>query len=151
VNEKLTIAELRTQGCYLALTEPQKKLVETFLQTGSKLKAVQAAYKCGSEKSARVMSYPVFRLPNVIACLAVANGSDPEREKFNAELERMIRNRKVTRNQISAMRLLAQTRGYLVTLPEPNAENAGEPQKFAIGSIIVQDGKRYEVRAEEIE
>jgi Fe2+ or Zn2+ uptake regulation protein len=150
MSDKITIEQLRKEQAYLNLTDPQRRLVEVFLETGNKLKAVQAAYKCGSEKSARVMTYTVFRLPNVIACLAAANGSDPEREKFNAELQRMIRNRKVTRNQISVMRLLAQTRGYLFTLPEPDAENESEPQKFAIGSIIVQDGKRYEVRAEEI-
>jgi hypothetical protein len=149
MGEKLSIEQLRKEQAYLNLTDPQRRLVEVFLQTGNKLNAVQAAYKCKSEQTARVMVYSYFANPRIIVALAVANGGDPEREKFNAELERAIRNPKTTRNQVSALRMKAQLNGYLGTVPEPLNEN--EPQKFPIGAIIIQSGKKYRVVAEELE
>src|ERR1700730_4490980 len=137
--EKLTLDQLRKEQAYLNLTDPQRRMVETFLQTGSKLKAVQAAFNCASEKTARVMTYSYFAKAAVIACLAISEGADPERAQFNVDLERAIKNPKLTRNQLSALRLKAQLYGYLVTLPEPTAPaRASSFTKFVVGQLVTE-------------
>jgi hypothetical protein len=108
MSEKLSIAELRRSPAYLTLTQKQRRLVEVFLETGDKVKAIASVYSC-SEKSARAMAHAYFRKPRILAVLTVANGSAPE------------------------------------------VGNADVPQKFSIGSIIVQDGKKFRVTAEELE
>jgi hypothetical protein len=154
MGEKLTIEQLRHEPCFNNLTGPMQKLVETFLQTGNKFAAVKLAYKPKSDKNARVMVYSLFSNPRIVAVLAIANGVDPEMKNFDIELQRAIRNPKTTRNQVTALRLFAQLHGFIPSsIPpyESAANSDSNPQMFAIGSVIVQGGKKYRVLAEEIQ
>jgi hypothetical protein len=144
--EKMSIHELRRTQIFRALPKRMAALVEAFLTNGgNKVAAILSAYSC-SEKSARVMAHNYFSKPRVLECIAVANGEDPDRAKFLAALDRAIHNRKTTSREVEALKLFAATHGY----GTGEDENENEPQKFAIGSIIVQSGKKYRVTAEEI-
>lgn len=131
MGEKLSIEALRREHCYLILSAKQQRLIDVYLATGDKAKAVQVAFNC-KPASARVMQYTYFRKPNVIACLAVASGADAEREKFNAELTKAIRNPRTTRNQISALKLFAETHGYLMSAADD------ETPRFKVGDRVTQ-------------
>jgi len=144
---KLTIQELHRTEAYRALTQKQQRLVELFLETGDKVKSILSVFRCKSEETARTMTYDYFGKPRVLECIAVANGEDPERATFDAELERAIHNRKINPQQVKALQLFAKVHGYGVA----EIESADEPQKFAIGSVIMQDGQKYRVVAQEIE
>jgi hypothetical protein len=153
MSAKLSIEQLRREHCYFVLSVKQQKMVEVYLGTGDKVKAVQAAFKCASEKTARVMTYSYFAKPGVIACLAVAFGDDPRRETFKAEVRRAMKNKKLTYPQAAALKLYGQLHGFAPSsLPtaEPAADNE-TLQTFPIGSVIVQDGKKYRVVAQEID
>lgn len=146
--QPLTLDQLRQQEAYLALTEKQQTLVEIFIRTGSRLESVLAAYSCKSREQARVMSYTIFSNPAIIAALAVARGEDPEKAKFLAELERAITKPK-SQARLTALRLLAQIRGYIPSAAEPvkDEPKADEPQKFGIGDLVEQDGVQYRIEA----
>jgi hypothetical protein len=121
--------------------------VELFLETGDKVKSTLSVFHCKSEETARTMAHNYFGKARLMGCIAVANGQDPVRAKFDAELERAIHNKKVNQHQVGALQLFAKIHGYGMA----EVENENDPQKFAIGSVIVQDAKRYRVMAQEIE
>jgi hypothetical protein len=150
---KLSISELRETQAYQNLSAKQQLMVETFLETGSKVKAVLAASSC-KESSARTQSYFYFSRIDVRECLEVANGVDPklaraaaERLQWNDDVNRLIGSKNTTRIQIAALRLKAVAQGYL--MPEETAKADGR-QKFAVGDIVVQDGKKFRIVAQEI-
>jgi len=144
--EKISIIELRRTEVFRALPKRMAALIENYLSNGGdKIKAILSSYSCG-EKSARVMAHNYFSKPRVLECIAVANGEDPDRAKFLAALDRAIHNKKTTPREIEALQLSAKVHGYGTN----EVENGDAPQKFAIGSIIVQRGKKYRVIASEI-
>jgi hypothetical protein len=78
VGEKISIGEFHRTPAYLALTQKQRRLLESFLETNDKVKSVMAAFSC-AEKSARAMAHAYFKKPRIVACLAVAaNGVEVE-------------------------------------------------------------------------
>jgi hypothetical protein len=122
---KLTLEQLQGRPEFLFLTVRQRKAVLSFLETGDRLKAVEAAYSCKTPESARVMVYAVFGNFHIIACLAVANGLDPEKAVFEAKLERLSRSKKVSAAQVAVLNLLGLSKGWLRegTEPEPAVQS----------------------------
>jgi hypothetical protein len=135
MNAKLSISEFHQTATYTALTIQQRRLVDAYLTNGNdRIAAVHTAFRC-KENSARVMSHRYFSNGNIIAALAVANGSDPDRAQFEIALARAIKNTKTTRNQISALRLWAETKGYFLSLSETPK---GDDTRFAVGDRVTQ-------------
>lgn len=141
---KLSILELRETQAFQSLTAKQQKVVEVYLETGDKTKAVLAASTSGHCKlaSARTMSYSTVYFANVgiLECLEVANGTDPkaahataERKQFDDTLTRLIGKKKASRVNLAALRLLAETRGYLM----PPVTPAGASE-FHVGQRVTQ-------------
>jgi len=125
--EKLTIAQLQCRQEYLTLTTRQRKLVEVFVATGDRLTATREAYTGRTDEIIRVRAYQVFSNNAVIACLAVANGEDPDRAVFLEKVERATRSKKTTVAEIQALRLLGQARGYIGSKPQqPEAQSETE-------------------------
>ena len=105
MGERLSIEQLRRKQAFLDLPEKQQKMLEVFLETGNKLQAIQAAFNRKSQQTARTMAYAYFKMPGVIACLAVAKGIDPELEKFEETVRRAVMNNQLTHSQLGALRL----------------------------------------------
>ena len=140
--EQLTLDQLQREKVFLCLTPRQQRLVIAYLTNGhDKIAAIKSAFDCKSS-SVRIMSYNYFNKRQIVAVLAVAAGGDPEREQFDLDLHRAIQNPRTTRNQISALRLMAQTRGYIVSA-EPAADAVDETETpsthtFKIGDRVTQ-------------
>jgi hypothetical protein len=159
--EKLTIPELRATPVFRALTPKQQKLVETFLETGDKVKSVLSAFSC-SEQSARTMASNYFSKPLILEVLAVANGEDAERVKFDAELDRAMHNPKINRQQVEALKLFAATHGYrmpevesvdtplILPSPQSAAPQTHAEKSFGLDNItdIVAEGRYLRSEAE---
>ena len=60
MSAKLSIEQLRREHCYFVLSVKQQKMVEVYLGTGDKVKAVQAAFNTKSAQVAKVMTYHYF-------------------------------------------------------------------------------------------
>jgi hypothetical protein len=93
------------------------------------------------------MAYELYQSPRIMEIIAMADGQDFLRVRFEAELERAIRNKRTTPQQIKALQLCAKVHGFIA--PEPEDEDGR--QKFAVGDVIVQDGTKYRIEAVEIE
>lgn len=75
---------------------------------------------------------------------------------FNRDVQRLMRSRKTTPSQLGAARLYAKLNGFVDSEPKPEEkiiadEPPAEGQTFPIGAVVLQDGKKYRVVAEEIE
>jgi hypothetical protein len=148
---------LESSPQWRALTDSQRIWVTQFLATGSALSATRAGYKTKSEANNRVLSYELAKNKSIVAALDVAAGNiKTEREILIETVRAQLR--AAEKGSVAASKFSAQLeRLVLDGKPEvddqPEAEALAVPgaQAFPIGSIIVQDGKRYEVKAEEIE
>jgi hypothetical protein len=81
--------------------------------------------------------------------MSVLDAPEVSREMFEKAVLKASRKKNLKPSQVQALKLYAQLHFGLDTGgSKPPSDN--EPQKFAIGSIIVQDGVRYEVVAREI-
>jgi hypothetical protein len=137
------------------LTDSQRLWVTQFLATGNALSATKAAYKA-KPANARVLSYELAKNPSILAALDVAAGNiKSEREILIETVRAQLKAAEkgsVAASKFSAQleRLVLDGKPEVEDEPEAEAPSVAGAQAFPIGSIIVQDGKRYEVRAEEI-
>jgi len=151
-----------------ALTEPQKVFVLEFLTTGSVLQATKAAYNTSSEQNARVLSYELSKNPTIRAALDVAAGRvlpemvtpakiEPARKKLIALVRKQLKAAELGSvaaskftTQLERLKLGIKAGPHIHSDDEPENNSPTEPQTFPIGAVIVQDGKKYQVKAEEI-
>jgi hypothetical protein len=152
--DKMTLAEISKQQCWLDLTDKQRDLVTEFTRNGGdKVGAVHVAYRCRNRAAAQKRVYIIFSSQAVSACLALLQGNDPV-VVFMADLTRATNNKHINPAQVAALRLRALVGGFIPgTQPtaEPAAAAADEGvQRFPIGSVIIQSGKKYKVIAQEI-
>ena len=151
----ITLAELHNQRCYLDLNPRQQKMVDTFIETeGDKTEAViRAGYHFKNRENAHKHAHIYFARRAVKECLEFYKGFD-EREQFIADLNNAMRNKHIRPAQIAALRLRAQVGGFLPgsqqTPVEPAAAEVEGVQRFPIGAVIIQDGVKYKVTAEEV-
>jgi hypothetical protein len=155
-------SRLENSPQWAALTDSQRVWVTQFIATGSALLATKAGYHAKSETNARVLSYELSKNKSIVAALDVAAGKiiavKSEREILIATVRKQLR--AAEKGSIAASKFTAQLERLEIGIKMGPHEFADEPeeespsvtaQAFPIGSIIVQDGKRYEVKAEEIE
>ncbi len=144
--------------------------VQNFLDKGTfdPLTSTKAAYQCATEESARTFGYQLMAHPKILLTLNRFFGDSPE-QAFLKQVEKAIYRRRLTIAQIRALELLCRVNGWAngmphskdikLSLPESdeNEIDADESsvehaaQLFPIGAVIVQDGRKYQVKAEEIE
>ena len=111
--EPLSIRDLRRSQVFLELTPKLRTMIENYLANGyDKTAAVKSAYDCKSIETARTMSFELFAKPSVQAVLAHYFQEDP-REAFIREVDRAVRNPRVTDAQVEALRLQALANGWL--------------------------------------
>jgi len=155
---------------WAALTDSQKIWVIQFLATGNALSATRSAYKTKSEANNRVLSYELRKNPTIVAALDAATGKvtpvkserlrlieieQRQRKKLIGTVEKQLKAAKEGSiaaskfsDQLERLKLGIKAGPHVIDAPEAEAPLV---QAFPIGSIIVQDGKRYEVKAQEIE
>jgi hypothetical protein len=152
MGQKLSIEQLRETAAFKKLRQRQQALVENYLSNGGdEVSAITAVYKC-SQTSARTERYVMFQNPKILEVLALAAGAEsPALARFTAELERAMRSKHTTPQNIKALQLFARVHGLAVSVPEPESKDKDERQKFCVGDIVTQAGKKYRIEAVELE
>lgn len=123
--QRLTLDELMETAEYQELTPKQQLFVATYVAGGiatgkyDRLDATQKAYVCKSIESARVMSYTMMGNIRVIAAINRHFNAEPI-EEFLKEVNRAIRNRKLSIAQLQALKLKADLLGFSARLPGTN-------------------------------
>jgi hypothetical protein len=145
VSARLTIEELRSTPEWATCTDKQRRLIEVYLETGSRDTAVQRAY--GTTLSKHVSSY--FRMPAVKRGLAAAFGEEPKQspiDRLKSDLRKLMLDPQTNSSQIAAVRMLMALEGFSVEKPPTlDAGTFGEqpPEgKVVADQVIEQDGRR---------
>lgn len=138
-------------------TERQQLMVESYIASGGdKVFAVMSAYRVKDRETARKMQYDSFSRPAVVAILNLYHRVTP-RDAFLRDVERAVRNRKLTVAQIRALELQARLNGWERPegLPHSNGYVSSEPDesdsaatentapRFKAGDIAVREGKKF--------
>jgi len=146
--------EIQTKKPWLALSPAQKIWCLAFLTNGhDPISATELAYHCSSPKNAKCLSYEVRHHKHVTAFLELfeilTSGGPSLAEQIAGTLETIRECPPYA--QARARRLLAQLTGCVKSDEAEDGEPAEvSAQSFPIGSIIIQDGRQYRVKAEEI-
>lgn len=107
----ISIDELKTQRCFLDLTERQKLLIESFIVSGGdRLFATKSAYDVANHETARILSYEMFGNPNITNALNVFFGRSTF-EILKREADRLCRKKSKTVAEVEAFRLKCQLNG----------------------------------------
>lgn len=132
-NKKMSMADLEITVEFQRLTEKQQLFIATYISAGllghyDAEAAVLAAYKCKSRESARVMSYSMMQNPRVIDVLNLHFGKNAT-EAFFEDVNRAIRNRKLTVAQMEAMKLKSKMLGIGTALKVQPRKQKPKPEK----------------------
>jgi hypothetical protein len=152
-SNSLTWDQFSASSQWSALSPARQRWVTAFLANGGNaLAATRLAYPDAKEKSIRCMSYEIRKLPEILDALEVYHGG-PTREVLLAEVRAAIR--KAEPGSVAHQKLLAQRERLVLGIktgrhPVDGDADESDVQAFPIGSVIVQDGKKYHVKAEEI-
>ena len=155
----LSIPDLQKTQTFQNLPDRYRSLVVEYLKAiaagepNPKTLAMQrAGYHCKSVNTAKVMGCVYFSKPAIVACLALAMGQNA-REAFGAELEAAMRSPKLRPSRVAALRLYAETMGWLApatpgkkVFTKADLENLTLP----VGSLVQHDGKTYRVEVREV-
>jgi len=151
------LAKVQATAAWGLLSPKQAAFCAKYIQSGADSgvydlqAAMRAAYNASSERNLRCLTYEVLANRRVRDVLALHFNLSP-RDLFLADLENSISREKGIA-KIQAQKLYARLAfGVEDSQPPTKSESDGVefPQKFAIGSVIVQDGQKYLVKAEEI-
>jgi hypothetical protein len=82
--------------------------------------------------------------------MSVLDAPEVSREMFEKAILKASRKKNLKPSQVAALRLYSQLHFGLDTGSKPASE-VGAAQRFAVGEIIIQDGKRFQIVAQEIE
>lgn len=129
--KKLTLDELRETSEFQQLTLKQQLFVATYVETGMStgkydpIAAVQQAYVCKNPESARVMSYAMMGNIRIVQVLNRHFNAEPI-EDFIKQIDRAIRNRKLSIAQIEALKLKAGLLGFDARLPGAGHQRPGK-------------------------
>jgi len=162
VIERMELSELVTRAEFQILTPKQQTFVRSYIESGlstgtyDALAATQAAYEVTS-KNAVSMSYEVLGNKKIKAVLNLHFG----RTQFDSiltDLEGVLsktlkRDAKMGGLSVATSKALEFYERHVqkpATSPVAESETESSVQKFAIGSVIVQDDKKYLVKAEEL-
>lgn len=131
--KKMPLAELEKTVEYQRMTEKQQMFVATYVTAGllghyDPEAAVLAAYKCKTRESARVMSYSMMQNPRIIDVLNLHFGKDAT-AAFLEQVNRAIRNKKLTLAQMEAMQLKSRILGIGTALKGRPRSQTPKPEK----------------------
>jgi hypothetical protein len=121
--KRMPMKELAQTPDYQRLTNKQKLFVMTYVQAGidcgeyDEIGACLTAYKCKSREIARIMSYALMANIRIIAVLNLHFGATPT-EQFLEEIDRAIRNKKLTQAQLGALQLKCRVLGIKTMIPD---------------------------------
>ena len=122
MSTRLTLEQIKTTQEYAVLTGKQQLFVETYCASGlntgiyDPIFSTMQAYKCKSRENARVMSYSLMANIRIVAVLNRHFNREPI-EEFLIQIDRAIRNKKLTIAQLSALKLKGDILGYPSRLP----------------------------------
>jgi hypothetical protein len=119
--KRLTLEELRETDEFRALTQKQKLFVAHYcggMDSGKydEIAATLTAYNCKTPEVARVMSYSLMNNIKIVAALTRHFNREPLAD-FLKQLDRAIRNKKLTVAQFNALKLKADLMGFGAKLP----------------------------------
>ena len=112
----MPLEELKKTVEFQLLTQRQQMYVSTYVETGMSLgryddeAAIRMAYRCSTDESVRVMRYALRRSVRVIDVLNLHFGRNAT-EAFLVDVNRAIRNKKLTIAQVEAMILKSKILG----------------------------------------
>jgi hypothetical protein len=121
-SKRISLEELRTTPEYIRLTPKMKMFVDSYCGAGAidgnydAVAAVNQAYKCKSYEVARIMSYSILANIKIVAVLNRYFGTDPA-DSFLENLDRAVRNKKLTLAQLGALRLQCEVLGIGTKIP----------------------------------
>jgi len=124
-NLRMPLEELQNTPEYQKLTQKQRLFVATYCEGGrvsgtyDPVWATNTAYACKNLEVARIMSYALMANIRIIAVLNRHFNTAPI-EEFLLQLDRAIRNKKLTVAQIQALRLKCEILGFANRLPDVN-------------------------------
>jgi hypothetical protein len=131
MSERLTLEQVMATQEYAVLTGKQQSFVENYIEGGlasgiyDAVAATQMAYATKSREIARVMSYALITNIRIIAVLNRHFNKEPLAE-FVEQVDRAIRNKKLTTAQLLALKLKGDVLGYTTYLPgTPNFPRGG--------------------------
>jgi hypothetical protein len=163
--ERMEISELVKRAEFQILTIKQQRFVRSYIESGAStgtydaLSAVQSAYQVAA-KNAVILSYELLGNRKIKAVLNLHFGRT-EFDSILTDLERALsktlkRDAKTGSLSVATSKALEFYERHVKTPTSPVAEPTSEKetessaQKFPIGAVIVQDDKKYLVKAEEI-
>jgi hypothetical protein len=132
------------------LSPARKVWVTEYIKCGDAFAATKVAYPSATEKSVRCMSYELRKTPEIVAALEFYRGGIT-RDVLIAEVREAVRN--AAPGSVAHQRLLSQLERLILGMSDPEINDKPEEQSiqtFPIGAVIIQDGKKYQVKAEEI-
>lgn len=144
-SKRLTLLELEATTEYQKLTHKQQLFVATYCAGGladGHYDAVQAtvvAYKCATREIARIMSYSLMANIRIVAAVNRHFNAEPI-SRFLEELDRAVRNKKLTMAQLGALKLKCDLLGLKTLIPDDHN---------TIGSKIeaVEEGEKKKRKA----
>src|SRR5579864_2503363 len=125
MSNKLTLEEIKTTQEYSILTGKQQLFIETYIRSGldtgtyDPVLAAQTAYTVKNRENARVMSYALMANIRIVAVLNRHFAKEPLAE-FIEQVDRAIRNKKLSVAQLQALKLKGDLLGYTTRLPGTN-------------------------------
>jgi hypothetical protein len=163
--ERMEISELVKRAEFQILTIKQQTFVRAYVESGmttgtyDALSAVQSAYEVAA-KNAVILSYELLGNRRIKAVLNLHFGRT-EFDSILTDLERALsktlkKDAKAGSLSVATSKALEFYERHVKTSISPVAEPTSEKetessvQKFPIGAVIVQDDKKYLVKAEEI-
>jgi hypothetical protein len=145
---RLTLDQIKDTQEYSILTGKQQLFVETYCQSGidtgtyDPILAAMTAYVCKSQENARVMSYALMANIRIVAALNRHFNREPI-EEFLVQIDRAIRNKKLTVAQMQALKLKADVCGFSARLPGTANMPAGTiPNDVVAATTAARKAKR---------
>jgi hypothetical protein len=109
---KLTWEEISQTLEFKRLTPKQQMFLCTYISNGyDPINACLTAYKCKSERNARIMTYGLLRHFGICMCISLHMGDDPQ-DTYCNQLARDILKGRITPDSLAAYRLYAEVKGW---------------------------------------
>ena len=111
---RISISELQKLPEFTLLTDGQQKWLDAYIANGYDARAaVKASFpKAKTPESIRVMASRIVNSPGMVMLLSMHYGTSAE-ESFCSMVAKMIMRGRITKEQESLVRLLAQVRGFV--------------------------------------
>jgi hypothetical protein len=157
VIQKVSMADLALRPDFKGLTFGQQEFIRVYLSTGGDAKSgVLAAFPLTADKNIRTRISHIMSQPTVRRLIEIASGVS-ERDSILAEVGDAIR--KSMRHDLKGggslsiaskdlIKFFVEQLGQPLTRADESVDGS---QKYAIGSLIRQNGKVFRVIAQEVE